>query len=549
MSTGELAPLPADLRRFFGGAAPLAAGERVVVAFSGGTDSLALLWGLRQLAGIEVVAAHLDHAGDPGSAGRAAAAARLAGELGLACRVERAEEPARTGESREAAGRRLRYAYLERVRRESGARWIATAHHLDDQAETLLLRLRFGSGLEGLAGIQPVRGAVARPLLSWTRQQLAAVLRENGLAPLEDPTNRELAVPRNRLRHRVLPHLAGEDPELPRRLAELAARVRSARAVLDRRLEEALEMRADPRREGIAVRRAGFLRLPAELRPLALAALHRRAGAEYPAGRPARAELMRQLADPNPRRRVGCDCGGGWRWQQERGGWLALRRAPPVSLILFPDPGREPSPRIARSSPCDAGGDEVKSQMSSPSPQPSIQPLYSAEELRESLGQLGSRLAASFGTEEPLLICILGGSLIFLADLVRAIDRPLRYELVQVGYSDHADPAPPATAEGGAVLDIRYPFPVEIEGQEILVVKDVVSSGVIEAYLEQQLREKGARAVRFVALLDLPDERKTAFAVADRAFTTERQGIFVGYGLKHEGRFGHLPYIGRLAET
>lgn len=188
--------------------------------------------------------------------------------------------------------------------------------------------------------------------------------------------------------------------------------------------------------------------------------------------------------------------------------------------------------------------------MSSPSTQPSIQPLYSQEELRQSLGQLGSRLAASFGAEEPLLICILGGSLIFLADLVRAIDRPLRYELVQVGYSEHADPAPPATmAEGGAVLDIRYPFPVEIEGQEIVVVKDVVSSGVIEAYLEQQLREKGARAVRFVALLDLPAERKTAFAVADRAFTTERQGIFVGYGLKHEGRFGNLPYIGRLTES
>jgi hypoxanthine phosphoribosyltransferase len=184
--------------------------------------------------------------------------------------------------------------------------------------------------------------------------------------------------------------------------------------------------------------------------------------------------------------------------------------------------------------------------MSSPSTQPPIQPLYSPEELRQSLEQLGSRLSASFGAEEPLLICLLGGSLIFLADLVRAIDRPLRYELVQVGYSDHAEPATSAATEGDAVLDIRYPFPVEIEGQEILVVKDVVSSGVIETYLEQQLRAKGARAVRFVALLDLPGERKTAFAVADRAFTTERQGTFVGYGLKHEGRFGNLPYIGRI---
>lgn len=345
------------LRQFFRSLAPSAGppGDgRIVVAFSGGPDSLALLWGAHQLGeedGLEVIPAHLDHAADPGSAERAAAASRLAARLGLRCRKGRAAAGAALpGESREAAHRRLRYQFLEEVRGETGARWIATAHHRDDQAETLLLRLRFGSGLEGLAGIQPVRGAVVRPLLSWTRGQLAAVLEESGLAPLEDPTNRELAVPRNHLRHRVLPRLAGEDPELPRRLAELAARVRSARAVLDRRLEEALEMRTDPRRDGIAVRRAGFLRLPAGLRPLALAALHRRAGADYPAGRGARGELMRQLTDPNPRRRVGCDCGGGWRWQQERGGWLALRRAPPVSLILFPEPGREPSPGIARSS-------------------------------------------------------------------------------------------------------------------------------------------------------------------------------------------------------
>jgi tRNA(Ile)-lysidine synthase len=344
--------LVAHLRQFFRSVAPLASRERVerlVVAFSGGPDSLALLWGARQIGEsekIEVIAAHLDHAGDPGSAGRAAAAVQLAAELGLPCRSERASPGSGwAGESPEAANRRIRYRFLESVRRESGARWIATGHHLDDQAETVLLRLRFGSGLEGLAGIQPVRGAVVRPLLSWTRRQLAEILQANGLSPLADPTNRELAVPRNYLRHRVLPHLTGEDPELPRRLGRLAERVQSARAALDRRLANALEMVVDPRREGIAVRRAGFLRLPAELRPLALAALHRRAGVAYPAGRPAREELMRQLTDPKrPQRRVGCDCGGGWRWQQEQGGWLALRRASPVSLILFSDPGQEPSP-------------------------------------------------------------------------------------------------------------------------------------------------------------------------------------------------------------
>jgi hypoxanthine phosphoribosyltransferase len=110
----------------------------------------------------------------------------------------------------------------------------------------------------------------------------------------------------------------------------------------------------------------------------------------------------------------------------------------------------------------------------------------------------------------------------------------VRFELVHVEYSE------------GEVLRIQYPIPIEIEGQSVLLVKDVVSSGVIESYLEQQLRERGARDVRVVALIDHPAERKTALEVEYRALSTARDGVLVGYGLKHEGRYGNLPYIGRL---
>src|SRR5438270_569184 len=163
------------LAAFFRDEAPLAPGDGVVVAFSGGPDSTALLWGMSRLAGrlgVRLAAAHLDHAMDPGSAGRAAQAAGLAARLGVPCRVERIERVAvlsGRAESAEAAARRARYAFLERTREALGARWITTAHHRDDQAETVLLRLLFGSGVEGLAGIRPVHGAVARPLLALPR--------------------------------------------------------------------------------------------------------------------------------------------------------------------------------------------------------------------------------------------------------------------------------------------------------------------------------------------------------------------------------------------
>ncbi len=182
--------------------------------------------------------------------------------------------------------------------------------------------------------------------------------------------------------------------------------------------------------------------------------------------------------------------------------------------------------------------------MSRDSYPPAIEPLFDAETVRDSVAALGRQIAAELGDEDPLLIALLGGSVIFLADLVRAIERPVRFELIDVAY--HVDPA--AGGDEGGLLSIRYPIPIDIAGQSVLVLKDVVSSAVTEPYLEQQLRDHGAREVRFAALIDMPDERKTAFDLQYRALVTHRHGLLVGYGLKHHGLYGNLPYVGRLAE-
>jgi tRNA(Ile)-lysidine synthase len=308
-----------------------APGDGVVVAFSGGPDSTALLWGMSELAprlALRLFAAHLDHAMDAGSAARAASAARLAARLGVPFIAARRDVLASQGpgdpeESREAAARRARYQFLEEARQAAGAGWVATAHHRDDQAETVLLRLLFGSGVEGLAGIRPVHGSVVRPLLGVPRTELAAAVTAAGLEPVDDPTNRDLGVPRNRVRHRLLPALAdGDDPDLSSQLARLGTRARAAGAALDRRLAGLLT--ASTAAGGVAIGRAALEKLPAELWPFALAWLHRRAGAPYPAGAAARVELLRQLAGPG---RTVCDCGGGWRWEA-RGGLLVLHRTP-----------------------------------------------------------------------------------------------------------------------------------------------------------------------------------------------------------------------------
>lgn len=169
-----------------------------------------------------------------------------------------------------------------------------------------------------------------------------------------------------------------------------------------------------------------------------------------------------------------------------------------------------------------------------------IDTLFDAETVRNSVRDLGVKIGRELAGQNPLLIALLGGSVIFLADLVRAIEEPVRFEFIQVGSDDGAEPG---------IHQIRYPLPLDLAGQSVLVLKDVVTSGVTEPYLEQQLRDHGAREVRFAALIDIPDERKTGFEVSYAAFRSGRQGQLVGYGLKHDGLYGNLPYLGRIRGT
>jgi hypoxanthine phosphoribosyltransferase len=169
-----------------------------------------------------------------------------------------------------------------------------------------------------------------------------------------------------------------------------------------------------------------------------------------------------------------------------------------------------------------------------------ISVLFDARSIAARVQNLGQRLQREVATEDPLVLSLLGGSVIFLADLVRAVSSPLRYELIHVEYSQH---------EGREeVTDIQFPIPVDVAGQSILLVKDVVSTAVIETYLTNQFSQRGARKIRIAALVDLPKERRTHCQVDYSVFTTERSARLVGYGMKHNGRHGNLPYVGYLVD-
>lgn len=203
--------------------------NRVVVAFSGGPDSVCLLHQLIvSTIEREVVCVHVDHGLDTGSRERARRAVDIAASLGVECEIVRVTVGA--GRGPEAAARDARYIALEnRIGPEDV---LVTAHHADDQSETVLLRLLRGAGPDGLAGIPAVRrfgrGWLARPLIEWPRSDIEGWLQRHRLDCLRDPANDWPGFDRNYLRHEVLPALRERWPGVDAALRRSARLCRGA---------------------------------------------------------------------------------------------------------------------------------------------------------------------------------------------------------------------------------------------------------------------------------------------------------------------------------
>ncbi len=260
-------------------------GDLVVVAVSGGADSLVLLDVLAQLApseGISLRVLHVDHALRPGSDREAEYVERAARTYGIPFRSLRVEveAPGSRGLSPEEAAREARYRAYEEELAESGARRLATGHTADDRVETLLLRLLTGAGPRGLGGIPPVRGPYIRPLCQVWREEVERYATFLPLPPLEDPTNRDTAIPRNRVRHVLLPLLERDFPGAKKVLLREAEVLGEVWEWLEEEAREA-EGKGVREEEGVAeVSTSYLLSLPPILRRELLARLIRRVGAE-----------------------------------------------------------------------------------------------------------------------------------------------------------------------------------------------------------------------------------------------------------------------------
>lgn len=253
----------------------LPAGCTVLCAVSGGADSVCLLDLVRRLGDVTVLCAHFDH-GIRGaeSARDAAFVEALCKEWGVPFFPGRGDVPAyaaANGLSIETAAREMRYAFLERTAKEQGADVIATAHNLNDNAETILFRMARGTGLRGLTGIPARRGRIVRPLLQTPRRDIEEYLIARGIPHVEDSTNAETDAARNRIRLDVLPRLESIHPGAAAGIARMSETLAEDEAFLASLAEEKLVL------WGEAIPGAELCAMP---RPVARRALARWLGGE-----------------------------------------------------------------------------------------------------------------------------------------------------------------------------------------------------------------------------------------------------------------------------
>jgi len=171
---------------------------------------------------------------------------------------------------------------------------------------------------------------------------------------------------------------------------------------------------------------------------------------------------------------------------------------------------------------------------------PVLAQKYSAHDIESRVAEIAARIDRDYRDRPLVMVSILKGSAFFLADLSRRLSRPHGFEFINVTRRE---------AGGKESIEIDFSTPLSVSGKEVIVLKDVVNTGVIESYLMNQLRNDGPASIRFAAIVDKPQERRSSLLVDYVLFTDSASEILVGYGMEHGGQYGQLPHIAVLGRS
>ena len=306
-----------------------------IVAVSGGPDSVALLLLLASEAagrGLALVVAHADHGIHPDSAAVAARVCALGERFGLPVAVGRLGLAVGATETE---ARAARWTWLRAQCAAHAAEGILTAHHADDQAETVLMRVLRGSGPAGLAGMARRAGDVVRPLLPFRREELARHVLEQRETAWLDPANADPIHLRSWIRASLLPRVAERLPDVTERLLSVAAQARQEREAWDAVLERLPGLSPRETHDGVSLDAAAIAALEAPLAAQLLRVAARRVGRTLPHAAARRARRLAQQGESGQR----VDLGQGWTAELAFGRLVIAPAAALVSDAKLPDAG------------------------------------------------------------------------------------------------------------------------------------------------------------------------------------------------------------------
>ncbi|EFC81750.1 hypoxanthine phosphoribosyltransferase [Parafrankia sp. EUN1f] len=565
--------------------ADLPPGALVLVACSGGADSLALAAAVAFVAPRRALRAGLltvDHAWDDNSRARAEDVAAQGRALGLSL-VEILAAPSPRSEG--AARDERRKALLAAARRLD-AQAVLLGHTLDDQAETVLLRLARGSGARSLSGMPALDGLIRRPLLGLRRDQTRQACQFLGLPYWEDPTNADPAFARARTRSRVLPVLEAElGPGIAQALARTADLLRADAEALDeladatyfdlttasgpapsgpapdQKQDQKLEQKQKQKQEQDA---AGSARAPAarvELDVEALAGL----------SQAVRSRVLRRAALTAGSSASALRAGHVWaieelvtRWRGQRpvplpSGVLARRTGGRIAIVGPDTPivaeaaesgGRGPAhpPHNQEDRPVSQAAtakpdNDRTSHPTDESARARIHPdiddvLVSQEEIAAKIAELAARVDADYAGREILLVGVLKGAVMVMADLSRALSVPITMDFMAV--SSYG-----STTSSSGVVRILKDLDRSIEGRDVLVVEDIIDSGLTLSWLLKNLRSRGPASLEVLALFRKPEAITVDVDLRYVGFDIP-SAFVVGYGLDYAEHYRTLPFVGTL---